>query len=993
MRKEFRIGPWLIQPSLNIISKDGRTAHLEPKVMEVLVCLVRRAGELVQKEELMQTVWPSTFVTDDALKRCVSELRRVFDDDPREPHFIQTIPKRGYRMIAAVDPTLDEPARFPRVFPEAHFLPATRHSVGRGKEHAELGAAFESAAGGRGVLACVAGEPGIGKTTLVQDFLSGLQASGKPFDLAIGRCSQRLAGEEAYLPFLEALDSLLRYDGGLTQKLRELAPSWYAQLFPLSENDASDARLQEYLRTTTQERVKREFAAFISEITRQELLVLFFDDVHWTDPSTVDLLSHLATKFDNTRILVIVTYRPSELLLLKHPFVEVRRSLLAHSACREIEVEFLSPSDVERYIALEFLGHCFPHDFAGLIHARTEGNPLFMVDLLRYLRDRKIIVKTDKDSSWHLALSLPDLRRDIPGSVGGVIDRKINQLSDRDREVLTTAAVQGYEFDSAALAQALEADSMEIEDILDRLERVHAFAKRVGEGELSGGAPTVRYRFVHVLYQNALYTSLTPTRRVALSTALAHALERIYSDQISTIASQLAFLYEIARDAGHASDYFLLAAQNAQRMFANQEAIALSRRGLAQLAKLPEAPERTRKELGLQVTLAFSLMCSLGYAAPETGAAMDRARELSQASRDNAFLCPILWGVWAYYLCKGDMKSARETGEHVVSISRDVNDPVLQAGSHCALAMSLLHQGEFVAARPQYEEVSRLYDVNQHGRYVQLYRFDPGIHSASQMIRLLWLLGFPDQAHRKAEETLALARGLSSPLSLAFIQLFATQLYQHLRDPEKAREVGEACIALCDEQAIQLERAWAEGWYGWAIAELGETDDGISRIRSALDTQLSVGSQVARSYNLAILANALWHAGRTEEGLQAVEDGLDVSKRNGEPFYDAELWRLKGELLKMQDKTADAESCFQKAIEIARQQAAKSLELRGSTSLARLWRQQGKRNEAQQLLREIYNWFSEGFDTEDLREAESLLKDLSRGTKGSKPVAASKGLR
>ncbi len=973
----LRFGVFEFDAQTGLLCKNGRSVPLQPQPSKVLSLLLSRPGELITREELQLQVWgKDTFVDfEHNINFVVRQIRAALKDDAEEPRFIETLPRRGYRFIAPVEEVAPSPPGFSA---GPQFLPAKRHSVGREKELGELRTGFESTLAGRGLLLCVAGEPGIGKTTLVQDFLSGLQVGGKGFGLAIGRCSQRLAGEEAYLPFLEALECLLRSDGGaIAQKLRTLAPSWYAQLFPLSESDPSGAALQAYAKATTQERVKRELAAFLCEITRQNPLVLFFDDVHWTDPSTVDLLSHLATKFDSTRILVIVTYRLSELLLLKHPFIGVKRELQTRGACREIEVEFLSPGDVERYIALEFLGNCFPREFAGLIHARTEGNPLFMVDLLRYLRDRKVVVKAEGDENWRLARSLPDLSRVIPQSVGSVIERKIDQLSDRDREVLTAAAVQGYEFDSAALAQALEADSMEIEEILDRLERVHAFVKRVGEDELSGGAPTVRYRFVHVLYQNALYTSLTPTRRVVLSAALAHALEGLYGERSSTIASQLGFLYETARDPSRASDYFLLAAQNAQRIFANQEAIALSRRGLALLSKLPETPERARKELGLQVTLAFSLMCTLGYAAPETGANMGRARELCQASRDNAFLCPILWGLWAYYLCKGDMNSAREVAEHVLSIARTLNDPVLLVGSHVALAMSRLHQGELVASRQHFEEVERLYDVAQHGRYLQLYRFDPGIHSASQMIRLLWLLGFPDQARRKAEESLALSRGLSSPLSLAFLQLFTAQLYQNLRQPEKTKEIGGACIALCDEQAIQLERAWAECWYGWAVAELGDTDHGLSLTRSALDTQLSIGAQVARGYCQAVFAESLWHAGHTEEGLQAVEEGLAVSKRNGEPFYDADLWRLKGALLKMQNKTAEAESCFQKAIEIARQQAAKSLELRACTSLARLWQGNGRRNEARQTLSEIYDWFTEGFDTADLQEAASLLKELS----------------
>jgi DNA-binding winged helix-turn-helix (wHTH) protein/predicted ATPase len=976
MDGEFRIGPWLVQPSLNVICKHGTTVHLEPKVMEVLVCLAKRAGEAVPRAYLLETVWPGTFVTDDALKRCVFELRRAFNDDASKPDIIETIPKRGYRMIAPVERVSDESVVLPRGFSNhAGILPPTRHSVGRERERSELASAFESAAGGRGVMACVAGEPGIGKTTLVHDFLFGIEASSKSFDLAIGRCSQRLAGEEAYLPFLEALESLFRNDSRTAHTLRALAPSWYAQLFPLSERDPSDTALQAYARATTQERVKRELATFLCEITRRNPLILFFDDVHWTDPSTVDLLSHLATKFDSTRILVIVTYRPSELLLLKHPFTGVKRELHIRGACREIEVEFLSTQDVERYIALEFLGNCFPREFAGLIHARTEGNPLFMVDLLRYLRDRKVIVKAEGDESWRLARSLPDLSRVFPQSVGSVIERKIEQLCDRDREVLTAAALQGHEFDSAALAQALAADSIEIEEILDRLERVHAFVKRVGEDELSGGAPTVRYRFIHVLYQNALYASLTPTRRVALSMALAHALEDFYGDKSSSIASQLGFLYEMARDSARASDYFLLAAQNAQRIFANQEAIAMSRRGLALLVKLPETPERARKELLLQVTLAFSLMCTLGYAAPETGANMGRARELCQASRDNAFLCPILWGVWAYYIAKGDMKSAREAAEHMLSISRDLSDPALQLGAYAAMTFSLHHQGELLASRQQFGELAKAYDAAQHSRYVQLYRLDPGIHSQSEMVRLLWLLGFPDQARRNIEDTLT--RALSSPLSLAFFQMFAAFVYQGLREPEKAREIGAACIALCDEHGIQAERAWVMCPYGWALAELGEVEEGIEAIRNGLDTQHSIGVEVARPQSLAILAEALWHAGRTEEALQVVEDGLAVSNRNGERYYDAELWRLRGELLNLQSKTAESECCYHKAIEIARQQAAKSLELRACTSLARLWQKQGKRGKAQQLLAETYAWFTEGFDTADPKDAASLLAELS----------------
>ena len=969
-------GAFEFDPRTGILRKNSRSIALQPQPGRLLSLLISRSGELVTREEIQLQIWgKDTFVDfEHNINFAVRQIREALQDDAEKPRFIETLPRRGYRFIA----TVEEVAPSSRaVLAGSYLLPAKGHSVGREKERVELATAFESAAAGRGLLVCVAGEPGIGKTTLVQDFLAGLQASGKSFDLAIGRCSQRLAGEEAYLPFLEALENLLRNDSGTTRELRKFAPSWYAQLFPLSESDPSDAALQAYARATTQERVKRELAAFLCEITRQHPLILFFDDVHWTDPSTVDLLAHLATRFDSTKILVIVTYRRSELLLLKHPFVRVERDLLARSICREIDVELLFAGDVERYIGLEFLGNCFPREFAGLIHGRTEGNPLFMVDLLRYLRDRKVIVKAEGKQDWHLAQSLPELTRDIPQSVSSVIERKIEQLSDRDREVLTAAAVQGYEFDSAVLARALEAENMEIEEILDRLEHVHAFVKRVGEDELSGDAPTVRYRFVHVLYQNALYTSLTPTRRVALSAALARALESLYGERSSAIASQLACLYETARDPNRASDYFLLAAQNAARIFANQEATALSRRGLVQLMRLPDGRGRIRKELDLQVTLAFSLLFTRGYGVQEVQENMARAHELCQSLRDKAQLFPILFGLWLYYIGAPELQPARRTAEHLLDIARGANDPTLLLGSNMALGISLLHQGEVAAAHQQLEEMFKYYDPAEHRHYVEVYRMAPVINGLSETIRTLWLLGYPDQAGRRSEETLALARKLSNPPSLGFALLFAAFLFQNLHQPEEARQITEECIAVCNKHGVAQEGAWIMFVHGWALAELGQFEEGVSQIRAAADAQLSTGGQIGRPQFISLLAEVYWHVGQAEEGLTAVEDGLATSKRTGNAHFDAELWRLKGELVKMQDKTAEAEACFQKAIELARQQAAKSLELRAATSLARLWQKQGKRKQAQQLLGETYAWFTEGFDTADLREASLLLKELS----------------
>ena len=976
-----RFGPFVANLRSGELHRGGHKLKLQEQPFKVLAKLLERAGDVVTREELRQSLWSDSFVDfDHGINMAIGKIREVLGDSSEVPQFIETLGRRGYRFIAPIKPAPKTAARVPRlpVLTQA----TTHHSVGRKKEHAELHTAFASAITGKGSLICVAGEPGIGKTTLVEDFLGKLRTSGEHFLLAKGRCAERLAGSEAYLPFLEALESLLRNHGEIVKrKLRKLAPSWYAQLFPQSESNPADAAIRAHARSTTQEKVKREISAFLEEVARLDTLIFFFDDLHWADSSTIDLLAYVAMKFTGTRMLVIGAYRPTELFISKHPFISVKRDLQVRGSCHEVAVEFLNARDVEQYIALEFPDNSFPREFATLIHVKTEGNPLFMVDLLRHLRNKEIITKSDQGTEWILAQSIPDLTRDLPQSVRSMIEMKIAQVGDHERDVLAAAAAQGYEFDSAAVAHALQTDPVRIEETLEPLGQVHGFLKRVSEEELPDGTLTLRCRFVHILYQNALYSSLAPARRTALSLSLARALEAFYGDKSASIAPQLGFLYETAREPGPASDYFLLAAQNAQRIFANQEAIVLAQRGLALLGKIPESAERTCKELGLQVTLAFSYLCSLGYAAPETGSNMSRARELCRAVGDTASLPPIVVGLWTYYLCKADMNAARETAEQLGIICRDIHDPALRIGAYATLGFTAHQQGNLLASRHHFEEVSKLYDGGQHERYVQLYRFDPGIHSESEMTRTLWLLGFPDQARCRLETTRALAR--SSPLSLAFCLVLAAWLYQELREPEKVMQIGEACIALCEEQGIMLERAWIMCPYGWALAKLGQEREGISTIRLGLETQLAIGAQVSRPQCMANYAEALRCAGRTGDASAAIDEGLAFCERNADSYYEAELWRLKAELL-LETNNADSESCFQKAIKIARQQSARSLELRACTCLARLWQKQGRLSEARELLHHVYGWFTEGFDTADLREARSLLQQLGEVLPDSK---------
>jgi len=584
--------------------------------------------------------------------------------------------------------------------PRPSVVPSPRRTVGREPQRNELRTAFTAAQAGRGTLLCVAGEPGIGKTTLVEDFLAELSADGQ-CTIARGRCSERLAGTEAYLPLLEALENLLAQVGQVTnlpysEQMKQLAPTWYAQVVPLAGEGEESARWLAEVKAASQERMKRELANFLQAVAEAQPLVIFFDDLHWADVSTIDLLSFLAGRFDAMRVLIVVTYRPSDLLLVKHPFLQIRPDLQARGVCRELLLEFLQEAEIAEYLALEFPGHRFPAEFPKLIHAKTEGNPLFMADLVRHLRDCDVIAQTS--GAWALANTLPDIERELPESMRGMIERKIAQLEPEDRKLLTAASVQGYEFDSAVVAQALNLDADEVEERLEKLERVFAFVKLASETELPNGALTLKYRFVHVLYQNALYAGLRATRKATLSREVAQALEGCYGERKASVANELALLWEAARDYVRAADSFLQAARNAAQINSHREAAQLAGRGLDALLKLPETTERDERELGLQLTLGFSLQSDLSWAAPETGVAFNRARRLCEQMGDDPRFFAALVGAWAYHIPRAEFKAAHGLCEQMLQLAEQSQDPVLLVMASQCWAKVHYYQGDLVSS-------------------------------------------------------------------------------------------------------------------------------------------------------------------------------------------------------------------------------------------------------------------------------------------------------
>jgi tetratricopeptide (TPR) repeat protein len=851
--------------------------------------------------------------------------------------------------------------------------------VGRQKELAELARAFESTVSGKALFLCVTGEPGIGKTTLIEDFLSQLTATGRPCAVARGRCSERLAGTEAYLPFLEAMESLLQGERGETaaRVMKATAPNWYAQVAPLAAEDSSVARALAESKAATQERLKRELGALLQELSRATPLILFIDDLHWADASTVDLLTYLGGRCAEMRALLVLTYRPTDLAVSKHPFGPVKLDLQARGVCREVALEFLNRADFDRYLALEFPAHCFPEEFGALVYDRTEGSPLFMADLLRYLRDQQVLVL--EQGRWKLKESVPELQRGLPESVRGMIQRKIEQLGDDDRRLLVAASVQGYEFDSAVLAQVLEREAAEVEERLDELDRIHAFMRVVEEHEFPDRTPTLRYRFVHVLYQNALYATLRPTRRAQLSASVAEVLLGHFGERYAEVAAELALLLEAARDFPRAAEFFQLAAQNAARIFANQEAVALARRGIEALASLPETPERARKELALQITLGPALFATKDWTAAELESVYTRAHVLCRELGESPELFPALWGLFLFRIARGEIQTALDQGVNLLGLAQRAQDPALLLQAHHALGPTYTLVGDWATAQTHLDQAIAFYDSRKHSAHAHTYGgHDPCVCCQSFAAKSLWMLGYPEQALQRGHEALDLARELGHPTSLAHGLLSIAILHQFRRDVPGTLKLADELQRLASDQGLLFYLAGASVLRGWALAHQGKGTEGIAQVREGFKMGGSTRAHW-QAYSLAVLAEGCKEVGNFTEGLSVLTEALAVVEKTGIRIYEPEMYRLKGEFLLAHDpqKAVDAEVCFQQAIAIACRHQARSMELRATVSLARLWQQQGRGDEARARLAAIYGTCTEGFTTPDLADAAAQLRCLA----------------
>jgi predicted ATPase len=602
-----------------------------------------------------------------------------------------------------------------------------------------------------------------------------------------------------------------------------------------------------------------------------------------------------------------------------------------------------------------------------LILEKTEGVPFFIEEFIKSLQDLKIIER--KENKYYLAKDIKDLL--IPSTIQDVIMARVDSLSEGAKGVLQTGSVAGREFSQDLIERVLALSERELLSHLSVLKESELLYER-------GIYPQSTYIFKHALIQDATYQSLLKSTRQKYHRKIAQVLEKYFADTMETQPELLAHHYTEAGLNEQAIGYWHQAGERATQCSANVEAINHLTKGLEVLMTLPDTLERARQELDLQTTLGPVLMAVKGFASPDTERAYARARELCQQVGETPQLFPVLYGLWRFYMNRAEVQTTRELGEQLFSLAQRVQDPALLLEAHRVLGQTMFWVGEMAPARAHFEQGMALYDPQQHRSHAFLYGQDPVVICRGFAAMPIWVLGYPDQALQSTNEALTLAQELTHPFSEAFALALAALVHQFRREGQAVQEHAEAVIAVSTEQGFPHWLAYGTILRGWALTAQGEAAEGITQIHQGLAAYRTTGAEVHRPYFLSLLAEAYGEVGQPEEGLTVLVEALDTVKKTEERNWEAELHRRKGELLLMQQgqKVGEAEECFRKALDIARRQQAKSLELRASMSLSRLW-QQGKQGEAHQLLAEIYGWFTEGFDTPDLKEAKVLLEELA----------------
>jgi DNA-binding winged helix-turn-helix (wHTH) protein/tetratricopeptide (TPR) repeat protein len=920
----------------------GAKLKLQEQPFRVLALLVERAGEVVTRQDLAAALWPDGIHVDfdQGVHTAIKKLRRVLRDPISRPRWIETVGRRGYRFIGKIESPNGRAAG-------PAFVPGLTPFVGRELERQLLQQRFEAARGGQGQVVLVSGEPGIGKSRLALQLAADLR--GRPHAWLACRGSPQhqhtpfhpiieLLGQgstvESELPLEKRWDGFSRALAGAGVKPAE-GLTLVSTLLGLAGGDHRPLLV-------SPEQARRELlatlVAWLVGMARLEPLVVVFEDLHWMDPSTLELLGLLSATGASGPLLLLLTARPE----LRTPW-----PLLPHHT--HVTLERLGRKQVEEMVRSLAPGAAMPDDVMEVVVERTEGVPLFVEEFTKAVLEAGIGLSA---------------LREIPASVRSSLLARLDRLGHA-REVAQVGAAIGREFSWPLLRAVSELPDTRLEPALRHLVESELVHQR-------GAPPKATYTFKHALVQDAAYQSLLESQRRNLHGRIADELVAAYPERAAAEPELLARHAEAAGRTLEAIAGYERAAEQARERSAYEEAIRHLRQAVAVLATQPEGRERDAREEALQLTLGHSLVAARGYTHPEVGGAYERAHALSEVLGDERRLGRALYFLAIFSGQSGQLERAYTLFGRVLAIAEETSDADLALGAHSELGMVEYFQGRFASSLAHCAAALALHDEPRHLGHI----VDRKVLALEVSAWNLWVLGWPDRALARIREGVASARQLGHLFSQAHALFFETVVHSQRRAASEQRERAAEVMTLAEVHGFPFWQGLARTFHAAARVAAGEPE-AVADLLPGLAQSGGTGNRAGAPGALAIVGEAFLVAGRLSDARGAVEGGIALAAQTGQRHADADLHRLRGEIVLVTGgKPADGEVHFQRALEVARSQEARSFELRAATSLARLWRDQGKPAEARALLQPIYEWFTEGFDTGDLKNAEALLAQL-----------------
>jgi DNA-binding winged helix-turn-helix (wHTH) protein/predicted ATPase len=925
MERDVAFGRHRFDPRAGRLWAGRREIRLTPKAAAVLAVLIERAGEPVTRRELFTSVWGDAVVGDATLTTCVRELREALDDDPRRPRFIETRHRRGYRFVGR----LHSPA--PAEAPPSWWSGRAALVVGRDRELTYLRACLESARAARRQIVFLSGEAGIGKTSVVEAFL-GAASSRRDFRLAHGRCIEHYGAGEAYLPLMEAVSRLGREREGqpLVRVLRRHAPSWLVQM-PSLIGVAERRSLERHVSSATKERMLRELTVAIEALTDEVPLVLWLEDLHWADVSTLDWLAYVGRRSEAARLLVLASYRTVEVLGRSHPLEAVRAELEVHGHCRELALSQLDEAAVATYIAERFPSPVPLDALSSTVHERTSGNPLFVVHLCDELvRGGALVQRGDE---WTVARDSAEVA--APADLDRMIGLQLDRLSALERRILEAASAAGAEVSSLAVAAGADLPVDEVEGCCTSLARRELFLAPRGADEWPDGSVAARFAFRHALCRDAVYARIPPGHLALIHRRIGARLEAAAEVSDGQGAAEVAMHFELGREPGRAIRHRYRAGALATGRGAVHEAVGHLTRALELLATQPDRAARSEEEIEIQIALGGPLMAIKGRGAPEVEHAYRRAHTLCEQMGESPRLFPALWGLFLFHRSRGEIDEALGLGHRLLALAVRAEDSGLVIQAHHALWATRFARGELRQAHEHTVHGLRLYVPDRHASLAPMYgNHDAGVCAHGHGAWALGLLGDADAASRSAADAIALACTLGHRFSEAHALLYAARVHQLQHDWRTTRAYAGAADDLAREGGFVQLRAWADVMRGWALVQAGDDDPGIATMRAGIAAIDASGSRDFMTYFLGLLAESLVRTRQPGAALDVVAAALALAARCGERFYEAELLRLRGDAWRAGGEApARAVESFDAALTAARMQGAKALERRILASL------------------------------------------------------------